>query len=75
MSEIRTAQDCSNGCTIRIPGISDRVVDYIIEWLSSAGTVVRSSLLHADVAAGAVSSFRRGPTIAPNLLLRNAVVR
>jgi len=75
MSETRTAQDCSNGCTIRIPGISDRVVYYVIEWLSSAGTVVRSSSLQAGVVAGAVSSSRRGPTIAPNMLLRNAVVR
>jgi len=75
MSETRTAQTCSNGCTIRIPGISERVVYYVIEWLSSTGTVVRSSSLHADVVAGAVLSSKHGYTIGANMLLRNAAVR
>ncbi len=62
ISETPKLQNCSNGCTINIPGISERVVYYVIDWLSGAGTVVRSSPLHAQVVAGTVlPSKRRRP--------------
>ena len=37
----QNVQDCSNGCTILIPGISGRLVYYALDYLDASGSVLR----------------------------------
>lgn len=42
LSEAGEAVSCANGCNVELPGISGRVVYYVVDWLNGQGQVVRS---------------------------------
>jgi hypothetical protein len=47
LSEAPTGVDCTDGCSVRIPAISGRVVYYQVERLDAAGAVVTSEPMQA----------------------------